>query len=914
MTTNYNERSWAIDIISEINAWASSRSVQIRRAGGENTITSDDGSLFPDVLLYGDLNQGLLLQGWELKMPDTPINDPDLLINAERKANLLGLDSFLVWNVSNAQLFTKNGNQFELFKSWNDLSHIRNRDQVFESQDEIFSVLHSILDDLGQYFINGVIRPASIINSITGDGIVNILFQHVGIYANELKAYADTNSSFEDEVVMWWLSSRLGYPENSNKWKILAETNLLALFNKFVFTHVLKGKNNIAYRVDKITNSLSVREGLNIFQEISTVSDYWNILSTNLGEEVLPDTAWNYFLDLNAFLRSANISSFDVSIINTLLNNLLLRSKRKVAGQFVTPAPLAGLITRLVIEDAKEEVIDPCCGTGTIVRSVYDFKKEKGITEPLNSIWGSDKFFLPLRLATFSLSIPDTLGKVLKIFQKDIIDITPGNEISLSDPNDGKELNFKIPRFQYVLANLPFVRCEDIAKLNPGLRDAVTRITAELNDQENLDSRSDLYAYLPFYIWSFLKENGRVGIIISNSWLATKWGIRFFELLRRFYKIESIITSGSGRWFREAKVVTNIVILRKKADLSIDTNHSIKFITLKKRIDDLESTEDQTSAKSSVNTLTNSSNEWVDVKSYNSAELDRIHEQQIPINSLFTDITWLLALNSQLIPLGNILKIGRGERRGWDPLFFPSVPNQIESNYLKPVLKTPQSIQGLLVSPDRSAFCCENPLETLRELNHFGAIHWIESFETLTNEKGKPLPSVLARPGTLWYTMHPNTMGDFVTSINPGDRIFFGRFDAPTFVNQRLIWLSKREVGADLDLMHALLNSITSMFFVEALGFGRGEGVLDLSATKIKEGMRILDPSLISTNEKTKILFAFSKLLSRNILPLEKELEMADRKEFDIQVLDAYGLSNIYNDVKSSLLGLYRIRNAVKIL
>lgn len=58
---NYNERSWAIDIITDANLWLSQRNITIKRAGGENTLKSGLKSLFPDVLLFGDLDKGRIL-------------------------------------------------------------------------------------------------------------------------------------------------------------------------------------------------------------------------------------------------------------------------------------------------------------------------------------------------------------------------------------------------------------------------------------------------------------------------------------------------------------------------------------------------------------------------------------------------------------------------------------------------------------------------------------------------------------------------------------------------------------------------------------------------------------------------------------------------------------------------------------
>ena len=58
---NYNERSWAIDLISEINSYVSNNGLLIKRAGGELTLSDSHNSLFPDVLLYGDSSAGIIL-------------------------------------------------------------------------------------------------------------------------------------------------------------------------------------------------------------------------------------------------------------------------------------------------------------------------------------------------------------------------------------------------------------------------------------------------------------------------------------------------------------------------------------------------------------------------------------------------------------------------------------------------------------------------------------------------------------------------------------------------------------------------------------------------------------------------------------------------------------------------------------
>ena len=100
-------------------------------------------------------------------------------------------------------------------------------------------------------------------------------------------------------------------------------------------------------------------------------------------------------------------------------------------------------------------------------------------------------------------------------------------------------------------------------------------------------------------------------------------------------------------------------------------------------------------------------------------------------------------------------------------------------------------------------------------------------FANQVNGKGDPLPEVLSRPNIEWYTMSPSTLADMVISMNPYHRLFVAKLEQRSFVNQRLIRFTKKTRTINVDLCHALLNSVIGLFFIEAIGFGRGLGALD---------------------------------------------------------------------------------------
>ena len=155
--------------------------------------------------------------------------------------------------------------------------------------------------------------------------------------------------------------------------------------------------------------------------------------------------------------------------------------------------------------------------------------------------------------------------------------------------------------------------------------------------------------------------------------------------------------------------------------------------------------------------------------------------------------------------------------------------------------------------------------------------------------------------------MSASTKADIAVSMNP-DRLFFMRMHEPTFVSQRLIRFTKKNEAVDVELCHALLCSIVSCFFLEALGFGRGEGVLDLSATKLRDSLLMLNPKLLSKSHASAIKKAFAKLASRPVKTFEEECCSKDRLAFEQTVLKAYGCESLYNPIQVAVKTLYSLR------
>lgn len=299
------------------------------------------------------------------------------------------------------------------------------------------------------------------------------------------------------------------------------------------------------------------------------------------------------------------------------------------------------------------------------------------------------------------------------------------------------------------------------------------------------------------------------------------------------------------------------------------------------------------------------------LKAYTNSDITSLCTMNVSLSALFHNISWLLNIKDKMTPISEVFEVVRGERRGWDTMFYPASGHGIEQCYIRKVLKNSRAVNSLFAEADNDAFCCSRTLEELRDLNHSGALAWIERFENGVNKTGKPLTEVLARRDMHWYEMKDTSVASIVTTMNPDRRLFFAKFESPSFINQRLIGLKTTADNPDIDLYHALLNSILGMFYIEAIGFGRGLGALDISSTTMRNAY-MLNPNIIDSKQRERILEKFDVLLQREVYSTERELSEVDRIAFDYEVLRSYGIDQHYNDIKNSLLSMQRMRLGVR--
>lgn len=101
------------------------------------------------------------------------------------------------------------------------------------------------------------------------------------------------------------------------------------------------------------------------------------------------------------------------------------------------------------------------------------------------------------------------------------------------------------------------------------------------------------------------------------------------------------------------------------------------------------------------------------------------------------------------------------------------------------------------------------------------------------------------------------------------------------------------------------------MFSIEASGFGRGLGVLDINSKNLAKCM-MLSPNYINSTTRNNIVKSFSEIKKRKVMRVSEEIKSPDRIKFEKAVFSAYGLEMYLDKVIESLISMQNSRATVK--
>jgi hypothetical protein len=373
--------------------------------------------------------------------------------------------------------------------------------------------------------------------------------------------------------------------------------------------------------------------------------------------------------------------------------------------------------------------------------------------------------------------------------------------------------------------------------------------------------------------------------------------------------VNCIVSSGNGKWFANADVVAAMLFLTKKEIPCVpEEAHRIYFGLTYTKLENWTNDEIKDMA-ASILLRHSDRQDLIDFRNYTPQQIATLTSMNIVLNALFYDVEWLPEIRTKLCRATDLFKVFRGMKTAQDEIYYLKDKNDVDGPYIGKIFKSARNTKYLITEADTDAFVCNQSLESLNAMGHQKTLEWISRYKGHLNQS-------LQNKETFWNNLANGCLQGskdvrLFTSMNPEKRIFYGLLREPAKINQRAIGFLPLRNHLNIELCHALLNTVIGVFYVEATGFPKGLGALDNRAENT-ERIFMLNPQQLSPTQENQILESFKPLLERKIMDTAEEYLQADRLAFERVVAEIFGYSEYFERIKNTVLTMQKVRLSVK--
>jgi type I restriction enzyme M protein len=331
-------------------------------------------------------------------------------------------------------------------------------------------------------------------------------------------------------------------------------------------------------------------------EAILATDDFEPVFSTGIYDDApFPDDS-DFLAEIDAFIEEMGkyrLEEIGSDVLGPVFENLIKDEERHQLGQFYTPPQIAELIVRWGVRAPSDTILDPAVGCGTFLVKAYQIlaklkplRSNATHREILSQVFAVDINPFPAQLTAVNLSMRDVQHPTseMNIVVDDFFNISPKTPVfspfAVKSAEGQKKRKIVIPDIDVVVANPPYTRYVEISPqtrksiqaaigqtlalygLHGGIRGAVTEI--------------GIYIYFVVYSAAFLKDGGRLGMIVSNGWLQTEYGMAFSKYLLDNFQIRAVIDF-STRLFEVPLIATCVILLEKRAAREERENNDVLF-------------------------------------------------------------------------------------------------------------------------------------------------------------------------------------------------------------------------------------------------------------------------------------------------------------------------------------------------
>jgi methylase of polypeptide subunit release factors len=576
---------------------------------------------------------------------------------------------------------------------------------------------------------------------------------------------------------------------------------------------------------------------------------------------------------------------------------------------------VAELITKWCIRDSSNTVIDPGAGSGTFLveayKRLYELKtgkKLEGMAEKeiheqiIKQLYAIDIDEFACHLTAMNLAMKNIINpsSELNIIPLDFFFLMKSKQTCLTPYKiktiEGyKERKILIPEFDCIVGNPPYTRWTEIPEnTKEYIKSRLRRVMKEygLTPQVSKGLEPPIYIFWIMHSENFLKENGRLGMIISNLWLQTDYGIKFANYLLDHFKIHAVIDIPL-RIFN-ALTTTTILLLEKEKDKKKREDNKVVFIRLP--------TSEDVDVKEVLKAIEERKSDKFSVHVYRQGDLSREHKW---IRYLFG--IGKVEKSDKMVELGELFEVCRGNTmynylvcknivKGTKDLgskeFFYFNPSkakewEIPEEYLTPAITSSRQLKWFVFRKkdweelkNKNANCylfiCHKERDKLPD-SVKKYIKWGETECKIgvrnSRTKGKIKTANEAESCKVrddikyrsyfygWYDLGGMKEAKILAVYQAWYKTRFALCEFPVVTYHAILCffpkveLTKEQIKALL----AYLNSSFAQFYIETEGRKSGGGIIALEISQA-EKMPVLDVRKLDDNEIEKLASLFDKL------------------------------------------------------
>jgi len=289
-------------------------------------------------------------------------------------------------------------------------------------------------------------------------------------------------------------------------------------------------------------------------------------------------------------------------LIGKVFHNIIPLKIRKTVAAYYTNSAAGDLLAKLVIKSPNDIVIDPACGSGTLLVSSYKKKSEllgKNITKTIhkkfveNDLFGIDIMPFSAHLAAVNLALRQPLFETdnVNIAIEDSTTLQPEKTISavretlkdifktrrltdfakfkrnekiqrggISLTSEAKDIRLK--KVDVVIMNPPFTSCDNLPKEYK--KQLKRRFSLIPSHAHCITGKLSFQAYFIFIADKFLKENGRIACVLPMTTFTAKSFSNLTDFLVEKYEIECIVFGIGRSAFSENTSLSEILLIARK--------------------------------------------------------------------------------------------------------------------------------------------------------------------------------------------------------------------------------------------------------------------------------------------------------------------------------------------------------------